>query len=345
MNPPIGIDATFAPRIWRDDVREATVTVSHWFLSNIHNAYVTSRVLDFMFVHRLGAGRLTADHPWATGMRIEDGTPIWPRNIVYASPRRDHWNGPVPEPDDTIVCRIGAFMAAMVQRSTVAEPEIPQGRKRRMPHAVNLLHGTILYNGAFLIFNDFLDGKYHLSDRRFVREIRRFAREEKRELTVVFRERQYDPAEYAFFVTFLRSRLPWYANPNGPTPKRVLWGTPSPYAAVNPINGSWIGDVWHLTKPDGEPPVRPVVEKGRYFQGEFRGNQPHYSFLVRFHAWLSYVVIALRGFQGGMLFTPRKRIEPENWQKYIESNGRWRPGYAVPHPFRRMRKSFSPQRH
>jgi hypothetical protein len=266
-------------------------------------------------------------------MRPEDGTPIWPHNILYASPQRRAWTRLTPESDETIVCRIGAFMAAMVRRSTM-DPEVPQGPKRRMPHAVNLLHGTIQYNGAFLIFDDFLDGKYHLSDRRFVREIRRFARQEKREITVVFRERSYDPVEYAWFVTFLRSRLPWYANPNGPTPKRVLWGTPSPYAAVNPINGSWIGDVWHLTQPDAEPPVRPALEQGRYFQGEFRGNQPDYSFLVRFHAWASYCVIALRGFQGGMLFTRRKRIEPENWKKYEESHGAWRPGYAVPHPFR-----------
>jgi hypothetical protein len=325
----------FGPRSWRDDLRDSATTLWHWVASNVHNAYVTSRVLDYMFVHRLGAGRLEAEHPWATGMQPEDGTPVWPHNILYASPRRrTRWAGPEPEADDVIVSRIGAFMAGMVRRSTI-DPEIPHGPKRRMPHAVNLLHGTILYNGVFLIFDDFVDGRYHLSDRRFVREFRRFAREEKREITIVFRERQYDPAEYAWWVTFLRSRVPWYANPNGPTPKRVLWGTPSPYAAVNPINGSWIGDVWHLTKQDGQPPVRPPLEQGRYFQGEFRGNQPRYPFLVRFHAWGSYLFIALRGFQGGMLFTPRKRIEPDNWKRYEESDGRWRPGYAVPHPFRR----------
>jgi|SRR5215212_3002638 len=324
----------FAPRTWRDDVRETAVTLWHWVHSNVHNAYITMRVLDYMLVHRLGTGRLTADHPWATGMQPENGMPVWPDNILYASPRRRAWTGPEPESDDTIVTKIGAFMAGMVSRSTIAEPGIPQGPKRRMPHAVNLLHGTILYNGAFLIFDDFLDGKYHLSDRRFVHEIHRFAREEKREITVVLRERQYDPTEYAWFVTFLRSRLPWYANPNGPTAKRVLWGTPSPYAAVNPINGSWVGDVWQLTKPEGVPPVRPPVEKARWFQGEFRGNQPHYSFLVRFHAWFSWCYIAVRRFQGGMLFTKRKLIEPENWRKYLESNGRWRPGYPVPHPFR-----------
>jgi hypothetical protein len=331
-------DSSFAPRTWRDDLRDSAITVLHWFSSNLHNGYVVTRVLDYMYLHRLKAGRLAADHPWATGRQLEDGEPIWPRNIVYASPRRRQWTGPEPESDERIVSLLGTFMASLVRRSTV-DPEIPQGPKRRMPHAVNFLHGTILYNGAFLIFDDFSDGKYHFSDRRFVREIRRFASEEKRELTVVFRERQYDPTEYAWFVTFLRARLPWYANPNGPTPKRVLWGTPSPYAAINPINGSWIGDVWPLTKESAEPPMRPPVEQGRYFQGEFRGNQPDYPFLVRFHAWVSYLVIALLPFQGGMVFTRRKEIEPENWKKYKESNGAWRPGYAVPHPFRRHPKA------
>ncbi len=326
----------FAPLSWRDSLREDAITLWHWVHSNVHNSYITFRVLDYIYWHRLGSGILSPDHPWATGAQPEDGTPIWPHNILYASPRRKTtWKGPEPEPDDVIVTKIGAFMAAMVQRSTVAEPGIPQGPKRRMPHAVNLLHGTVQYNGGFLIFDDFLDAKFHLSDRNFVREIRKFATEAKREITVVCRERTYDPTEYAWFVTYLRSRVPWYANPNGPTPKRVLWGTPSPYAAVNPINGSWVGDVWTLTKPDAKPLVRPPIEKGHWFQGIYRGNQPNYSFLVRFHAWFSYLYVKVRKFQGGLLFTSRKRIEPENWKRYLESNKTWRPGYPVPHPFRR----------
>lgn len=324
----------FAPRTLWDGVRESLTTLWHWPVSNLHNAYVTSRVLDYMFVHRLEAGRIGADHPWATGLSPEDGQAVWPRNILFASPRRRAFSAPEPEADEVIVHRIASFMASMVKKSTVA-PGIPQGPKRRMPHAVNFLHGTIHYNGTYLVFDDFLDARFHFSDPRFVREIRRFAREERREITLVLRERVYDPEEYAWFVTFVRSRLPWYANPNGPSPKRVLWGTPSPYPAVNPINGSWIGDVWPLTRADGEPPVRPPIEPGRYFLGTFRGNQPRYPFLVRFHAWASYLIVALRGFQGGMLFTRRKKIEPESWRKYEESGGRWRPGHPISHPFRR----------
>jgi rSAM/selenodomain-associated transferase 2 len=322
---------SFGPRSPRDWIGEPLRTLWHWVHSNTHNAYVTTRVLDFMFRVRT-AGRIPAGHPWATGIPPGEGSPIWPRNIVFASPRQSSWRGREPEADDVIIHRTAAFMAALVQRST--GPEIPQGPKRRMPHAVNYLHGPVHYNGGYLIFNDFRDALFHLSDRRFIREIRRFARTERRELTVVLRERSYDPQEYAWFVAFLRSRLPWYANPNGPTSKRVLWGTPSPYPAVNPINGSWIPEMAKLARGE-EPPVRPAIEPGRWFQGSYRGNQPCYPFLVRFHAWASYLVIALRGFQGGMLFTSRRRIEPGSWQKYLDSNGEWRPGYPIAHPFSR----------
>lgn len=322
-----GPDRPFALRSLRHRIADALRTMWHWVHSNAHNAYVTTRVLEFM-VRMPSAGRVPADHPWATGRSPEDGSRIWPRNVVFASPRNRDW----PEPDDVIATRIGGFMAAMVRHST--GPEIPHGPRRRMPHAVNYLHGPVHYNGGYLIFNDFRDALFHLSDDSFTREIHRFAKEEKRELTLILRERSYDPLEYAWFCTFVRSRLPWYANPNGTTRKRVLWGVPSPYPNINPINGSWIGDMSRLASGE-EPPVRPAIERGRWFQGVYQGNQPCYSFLVRFHAWASYLIIALRGFQGGLLFTPRRRIEPDNWRKYQQSNGQWSAGYPIAHPFSR----------
>ena len=338
--PASGGDAeVFALRSPRDRVAEPLRTLWHWVHSNVHNAYVTTRVLEFMFRLKT-AGRISPDHPWATGIQPGEDSPIWPRNVVFASPRQELEPGPEPaEPDDVIVTRIGSFMAALVQRST--GPEVPQGPKRRMPHAVNYLHGPVHYNGGYLIFNDFRDALFHFSDRAFVREVRRFARGERRELTLILRERSYDPQEYAWFVAFVRSRLPWYANPNGPTQKRVLWGTASPYPAVNPINGSWIGDMVRLARGE-EPPVRPAIAPGRWFQGHYRGNQPSYPFLVRFHAWASYLIIAMRGFQGGMLFTSRQRIEPGHWRQYLETNGQWSAGAPIAPPFSR-RKPNGPQ--
>ena len=81
-------------------------------------------------------------------------------------------------------------------------PAIPLGKRRRMPHAVNYLHGSIHYNGGFLIFNNFQDAMFYFSDAHFVQEFKRFARVEKRELTIVLRERGYDPEEYAWFCWF-----------------------------------------------------------------------------------------------------------------------------------------------
>lgn len=333
-----GGSEVFALRSSRDRVAEPLRTLWHWLHSNVHNAYVTTRVLEFMLRLKT-AGRVSPDHPWATGVPPGEDSPVWPRNVVFASPRPEQ--GPeLAEPDDVIVTRIGSFMATLVQRS--AGPEVPQGPKRRMPHAVNYLHGPVHYNGGYLIFNDFRDALFHFSDRAFVREVRRFAHEERRELTLILRERSYDPQEYAWFVAFVRSRLPWYANPNGPTQKRVLWGTASPYPAVNPINGSWIGDMVRLARGD-EPPVRPAIATEWWFQGDYRGNQPCYPFLVRFHAWASYLFIAMRGFQGGMLFTSRRRIEPGHWRKYLELNGRWSAGYRIAPPFTR-RKPDGPRR-
>lgn len=331
--------ARFAPRRWTDELRDTARTLWHWVFSNVHNLYESYKVVELSHLRRLPTGLLTPDHPWATGLCPEDGEPIWTRNVVFASPRRSAASGGEHDADDVIVTRIGRFLSAMVRKSTGSAPEIPQGPKRRMPHAVNYLHGSIHYNGGFLIFNDFLDAKVYLSDRSFVREIRRFAREERRELTLVIREREFDPEEYAWFVTYVRSQLPWWANGNGPSEKRVLWGTPSPYLAVNPINGSWVRDTERLAGWRRDPPIRPPIAPGRYFQGSYRGNQPGYPFLVRFHAWAIFQIISAKGFQSNLAFTSRKRIEPERWEAHRRGEGGGPAIHAVGSPFARRQAS------
>jgi hypothetical protein len=303
----------------------------YWTYSNLHMTKQTLNVLDFMWVHRVRAGLLAPDHPWLTGLMPGSGVePIWPRNIVFASPRGAHVSG--AEADEEIVTRVGRFLAAMVQRSNVADPELPQGRQRRMPHAVNYLHGPVHYNGGYAIFDDFRDAMFHLSDRRFAAEFLRFAREERRELTIVLRERSYDPEEYAWFVAFVRAHLPWYCNGNGPTKKRVLHGTPSPYPAVNPINGAWIADVRRLQHGRLEGLVRAPIE-AKYFSGSYAGHRTDYAWIERLHAWIQWLVTEAKGFQGGLVFTSRRLIEPHNFAEYVESGGKWRPGYAISHPF------------
>lgn len=306
-------------------------TVWHWVYSNLHLGLESYHVLDAMAFRPLGAGLLSERHPWVTGMAPELGRPIWPENIVYASPRAETWRGPPPEDDQTIATKIGSFLAAMVQRS-LYDPEIPHGPKRRMPHGVNYLHGSIHYNGGLVIFNDMRDGRLHLSDAAFTREVRRFASEERRELTIVLRERSYHPDEYAWFVAFVRARLRWYANGNGPTKRRVLWGTPSPYAAVNPINGSWVRDVRMLRHGRLAELARPPIEKP-YFRAAYRGWQADYTFLERFHAWAQSLLIRAKGFQGNLAFTKRRRIEPQRWDAFRHGEGGWETSYRVPHPF------------
>ncbi|HZF94804.1 MAG TPA: hypothetical protein VEZ20_08010 [Allosphingosinicella sp.] len=312
-------------------------TLWYWAFSNAHMTKQTLNVLDFMWVHRVEAGLLPPDHPWLTGMgQAAPGETIWARNIVFASPRGAH----VAEAasDEEIVTAVGRFLAAMVQRSNVAAPEIPQGRSRRMPHAVNYLHGPVHHNGGYVLFDDFSDAMFHLSDRTFAAEFLRFAKEERRELTIVLRDRHYDPEEYAWFVAFVRAHLPWYCNGNGPTRKRVLHGTPSPYPVVNPINGTWIGDVRRLQRGERGGLARPPIE-ARYFTGAYAGTRTDYLWMERLHAWLQWLVTEAKGFQGGLVFTRRALIEPHNLAAYVAGGGKWRPGYTISHPFRTLARA------
>ncbi|HEY5721695.1 MAG TPA: hypothetical protein VIT45_05185 [Allosphingosinicella sp.] len=306
-------------------------TLWYFAFSNAHMIKQTLNVLDFMWVHRVGPGLLAPDHPWLTGaLPGSPGETVWARNIVFASPRGADVGD--ADGDAEIVTAVGRFLSAMVQRSNIADPEVPQGRRRRMPHAVNYLHGPVHYNGGYAIFDDFRDAMFHLSDRQFAAEFLRFARAEKRELTIVLRQRRYDPEEYAWFVAFVRAQLPWYCNGNGPTKKRVLHGTPSPYPVVNPINGSWIGEVKRLQRGRLEGLVRPPIS-ARYFTGAYAGRRTDFNWGERLHAWLQWLVTEAKGFQGGLVFTKRRLIEPQNWSEYVGGGRKWRPGYTISHPF------------
>ncbi len=322
-----------APTLW-ERVSYPPRALKNFVYSNLHMAKATFEVLDFMFVHRIEAGLLPHDHPWLTGIVPGTDETVWTRNIVYASERRADWHME-PESDDVIVERIGRFLMAMVRRSNVTEPEIPQSKARRMPHAVNYIHGTVHYNGGFLIFDNFLDAMRHFSDRKFVKEFKRYARTERRELTVILRERHYDPAEYARFVGFIRAHQPWYANGNGPTRRRVLHGTPSPYPAVNPINGSWVKDIRSLHRGALDKLLEQPLDCPDYFKGTYVGNQTTYTFLEKALVWAQHLIIRAKGFQGGLVFTKRRQIEPENYEKFVETDGEWRPSYPVPSPFQK----------
>lgn len=275
------------------------------------------------------AGAISEEHPWATG-QDEGGTFIWQKNIVYQSQstRFDIEN------DKVIATKIGKFLRSMVRRSLPSDPEIPQSQKRRMPHAVNYIHGAIHYNGVTMFFDDSADLRAHLGSREFVKNVSKFIKMERREVTFVLRERKYDPTDYAYCVAAMRAHLPYFTNGNGPSKKPVLWGNKSPYLAINSINGAWMEDMDHLLADELEKIVRPPVTE-KYFSKSYTLHHRDVKWIERLYAWLMYLDVRARGFGGQLFFTKRKLIEPKSIDAYKEAGGYWKWTNInhIPHPF------------
>ena len=287
----------------------------NWVHSTVHNFRGVFAVIDIMALRKLPAKLVPENHPWTTGISPQTGQKIWPENIVFSSPRNEKMKNEISDSD--IVTKIGSFLASMTKRST-PETEIPQGPKRRMPHAVNYIHGTVHYNGLFMIFNNFKDAQFYFTDPTFVKEFKRVGVTEKREITIVFRDRDYQEYDYAFFMGFIRSTIPWYANGNGPK-KKVFYGAMASYPSVNTINGSWVNDMYELKKNGLTNLVRPAVEKNKYFQMTYQGDRQRYSVAEKALAYLNYAIVKARGAQGGMVFTKRSIIEPDKVNDYNET--------------------------
>jgi hypothetical protein len=280
-----------------------------WCRQFFHNAHGILRVLDITRWRPLPAGMIGLDHPWATGVNPATGKPIWFDNVLYRSPRSAD-DDDLPA-DDFAIEKTCQFLAQQTAQSAVT-PEIPWGPRRHMPHAINYIHGASHYNSGILVFTDFADAIFHFSDPRFAAQTRRFAREQRREVLVIFRQRQYEPRDYAYFSGFLRSIFPWFCNANGPQ-KRVLWGNPAPFPASNIITGNWIRDIYTLKQPGGAAKVvRPPIPARRYFtDGPYRGwrQEPLWpeKLLVRYTYWR----IRMRGPRGGLFFVDRRKLLAE----------------------------------
>ncbi len=312
--------------------------VWNWIHSTTHNFRGVFAVIDIMALRKMKDKLVPEDHPWVTGINPSTGKKIWPENLVFASPRNEKTKNEIS--DDQIVSKIGNFLASMTKRST-PETEIPQGPKRRMPHAVNYIHGTVHYNGAYMLFNNFKDAMFYFTDPLFVREFKRLSKEEKREITIIFRERDYEEYEYAFFMGFVRSTIPWYANGNGPK-KKVFYGAMASYPTVNTINGSWITDMYKLKNDGPDNLARPPIEKNKYFQMSYQGDRQRYTIYEKALAYLNYLIVKARGKQGGMVFTKREVIEADKVEEYkqtgkIDAGVDWK----IPDFFEELRKSLS----
>jgi hypothetical protein len=277
----------------------------HWTAGMARNGRDILRVWDLLRLRPIPAGLVSVDHPWVTGRNPRDGEPIWPRNVIY---RTAPAASVAHVSDDTVLLATGRFLANRVRQSAVL-PELPLGPARRMPHAINYMHGSSHYNSGIVLLNDLREGFQHVNDARFRRELRRFVRVERREVLFLFRERNYDPREYALLSCCMRSRFRWFCNPNGPG-ARVLWGNFGPFPAANLITGHWADDVYGLLKPDGaQQAARPAIEPAAYFQdGSYNAGRDHAIWPEKMLCYANHFRVRIRGAKGGVFFVDRREV-------------------------------------
>jgi hypothetical protein len=282
------------------------MALPNWIGHNLHNTYGIINVFDIMWLRPFKGGLLSSNHGFATGIDTSDGELIWTKNIVYKSPRKKVFK----ESDEEIVKKLMTFLARMVESSSSSET-YPNGKKNRMPPAVNYIHGTVHYNGLSLIFDDFKDARKHFSDPKFYKDFLYMTMKEKREPTIIFRDKDYDPDEFAIFSCYMKTRFPFFGNPNG-NKKRLHWGTPSPWPAFNLILGWWIEPTRKLRdKSNHESLLRPAVNQGQYMLRSDYGCRGVREYMVPEKAWakFTYFRIKLRGKRGGMYFTDKRKID------------------------------------
>jgi hypothetical protein len=275
----------------------------HWGAQIFRNGSDILRVLDILKLRPLPAGLVDTDHPWVTGISPHTGKPVWLSNVIYRSPVAGHL---ATVSDDAVLLATGRFLAQRVRQSAVV-PELPRGPARRMPHAINYMHGSSHYNSGIVLLNDLQDAYRHINDARFRRELRRFVAAERREVLFLLRNRDYDPRNYAYLSCCMRSHFRWFCNPNGPR-EHVLWGNFSPFPAANLITGHWADDVYALKYAGGagrvaRPPVRPAeyFQHGPYDRGRSQARWPE-----KLLAWVNYYRVKIRRRKGGLFFVDRQ---------------------------------------
>lgn len=277
-----------------------------WLRGVLRNQHDVWRVIDLTQFKTVPTGLVDAEHPWVTGINPDTNAVIWPENVIYRSPRGEHLNHAIS--DDAILMAVGRFLAHRVKQSSTSR-ELPQGVKRRMPHVFNYMHGASHYNSGIILLNNLREGYQHFTDRSFQREVRRFVEEERREVLILFREREYALHDYACFSCCLRLTYSYFCNPNGPQ-GNVLWGNFSPFPAANMITGAWANDVYALLKPGGASTViRSSIPRGRYFQnmGELHGrSEPIWP--ERLLAKYNDYRVRLRGARAGLRFVDRTKV-------------------------------------
>jgi len=276
----------------------------HWAAHVLSNTRGILTVFDLVWLRRTPGGLLDITHPFATGIDPRTGRRVWRDNLLY----RSRAAAIALDDDVAIVERVMDFMRGRVEQCA-ARPGAPHGVPSRMPPAINLLHGPVHFHAVSLLFDDVPDAVQHFTDARFLREVKRCVREQRRELVVILRNRQYDRDALAGLACFFRTRLPFWANPNGNKP-RIQWGVPAPYPNINVITGAWIADTRALVASPGSlDVVRPPVGAGRYFQdGPYTGGWRELLFPERWLARLTTRRVAARGEKGNLYFTDNREL-------------------------------------
>jgi hypothetical protein len=288
----------------RAQLRHVAAAPLYWARHVLSNAHGIWTVFVLAWLRPTPGGVIDITHPFATGIDPRTGRRVWRENFLYRSRASEIGL----EEDVAIIERVMDFMRGRVEQSA-ARPSAPRGLPGRMPPAVNLLHGPVHFHAISLLFDDVPDAVQHFTDARFLREVRRCIREQKRELVVVLRQREYDRGALAGLACFFRTRLPFWANPNG-NKKRIQWGVPAPYPNINVITGAWIADTLALVASGGSTDVvRPPVGSGRYFQdGPYTGGWRELLFperwLARFTTWR----VESRGEKGNLYFTDAREL-------------------------------------
>jgi thioredoxin reductase len=297
-----------------------------WTALTVHNTWGILNVLDIIWLRPMRGGLIDEQHPFCTGIDPATGDHIWHRNVVFASPRREHWPNPAlaPDPDDEILRKVGDHLRKQVLMGAQTSTH-PGGHAAPMPPGILYIHGGVHYNGVWLLFNDFPDAIRHFSDPKFAAEFHRLVHEERREPVTLFRDRDYDRIEFARFVCFMRTVFPWFSNCNGPK-KFVLWGNPSPYPAVNTITGNWIRETRALKTEEGRARVARPPVTAKYFQhGPYCGERETTRWPENLLALLTDRRIKLRGERENLYFVDKRKIRrglrfgpepiPTPWQR------------------------------
>ena len=285
-------------------LRHCAGAPKNWLGHSLSNTWGVANVFDLTWLRPTPGGLLASDHPFITGKALDDGEPIWPRNLLFRSRASQ-----LPlEADLQIVVAVMNYMRNMTALSS-SQPDRPHGNRTRMPPAVNYIHGPVHYNGVTMLFDDVGDVVRHFTDCRFTAEVRRFIAEQQREITLILRDRDYDRDELATLACFTKTVLPYWANPNG-NKRRVHWGVPAPYPNINLITGAWIGDTRLLLTAAGRARVaRSPIPRGRYFTGEYGTG---WSEFLWPEIWLSRLTtrrVLVRGEKGGMYFTDARKLK------------------------------------